>query len=260
MPSEESEASRLKRKFGVGSAYTKVFDEWDEGGRLSFLSKARLEDEEHPILGHYKNASNWLLTTTRRVIWTNSDKQSYELRNENIKSVGWSSGPEGWPGQDPSSPRDTLVFVDGTPDVRGHCGFYSPWLHFIDYSGARYEAFLESGQILKGVRNTIWQLSGGWQSSLEDVKQPDRDTAAPAGSDAYRAGRLEFTFEKYAKTMEKTRLLSKFDSDVQGFLKSRVKLNVEEQPMLAFYEDSDTWYLATSQRIIWASSNGVHYI
>lgn len=30
-----------------------------------------LEDGEHPILGHWKDSANWLLTTTRRVIWTN---------------------------------------------------------------------------------------------------------------------------------------------------------------------------------------------
>lgn len=260
MPSEESEAQRLKQKFGAGSAQTKVFDEWDEGRRQSFQSNVRLEDGEYPILAHWKDTTNWLLTTTRRVIWTNPDKQTYELKNENIKSVGCSSGPEGWPGQDPSSPRDTLVFVDGNPDVRGHCGFYSPWLHFIDYSGTRYEAFLESGKILNGIRNSIWQLSGGWQRSLEDVEKADKKSPAPTGSDAYRAGRLQFTFEKYPEKRKKTYLFSAFDSGVQKFLKSRVELNGEEQPVLAFYEDADSWYLATSQGIVWPSSSGVHYI
>ncbi|MBN8661240.1 MAG: hypothetical protein J0M35_12810 [Candidatus Obscuribacter phosphatis] len=260
MPSEESEAQRLKQKFGAGTAQTRVFDEWDEGGRQSLLSKIHLEDGEHPILGHWKESSNWLLTTTRRVIWTNPDKQSYELRNENIKKVGPSSGPEGWPWQDPSSPRDTLVFVNGNPDIKGHCGLYSPWLHFIDYSGTRYEAFLETGKILTRVRNSIWQLSGGWQRSLEDVQKPDIKSGGPTGSDAYRAGRLEFTFEKYPEKRKKTHLFSAFDSDVQRFLKSRVHLNVEEQPVLAFYEDASTWYLATSRGIVWLSSSGVHYI
>lgn len=260
MPTEESEAHRLKQKFGAGSAQTRVFDEWDEGERQCFLSNVQLEVGEYPILGHWKDTCNWLLTTTRRVIWANPDKQSFELRNENIKSVGWSSGPEGWPGQDPSSPRDTLVFVDGKPDVRGHCGFYSPWLHFIDYSGTRYEVFLESGKILKGIRNSIWQLSGGWQRSLEDVETPGKKKSAPTGSDAYRAGRLEFTFEKYPEKRKVTRLFSMLDSDVQEFLKSRVELNVEEQPVLAFYADSSTWYLATSRQIIWTSASGVHYI
>lgn len=32
MPSEESEAQRLKQKFGAGTAQTRIFDEWDEGG------------------------------------------------------------------------------------------------------------------------------------------------------------------------------------------------------------------------------------
>jgi len=259
-PTEESQAVRLKRKFGDGTAFTKTIEDWDESVRQFLLSKVCIEDGEYPILGHYKDGSSWLITTTRRVCWANPEENCYELRNENIKSVGWSSGPEGWPGQDPSSPRDTLVFVDGNPDVRGHCGFYSPWLHFIDYSGTRYEAFLESGKILKGLRNSIWQLSGGWQRSLEDVEQPGKTSSAPTGSDAYRAGRMEFSFEKYAEKRKKTRVFSAFDSAVQEFLKSRVELSAEEQPVLAFYENSNTWYLATSQRIIWPSLSGVHCI
>lgn len=96
--------------------------------------------------------------------------------------------------------------------------------------------------ILKGIRNSIWQLSGGWQRSLEDVNEPDIKSGAPTGSDAYRAGRLEFTFENYPEKRKKTHLFSAFDSDVQKFLKSRVELNVEEQPVLAFYEDANTWH------------------
>lgn len=260
MPSEESEAQRLKQNFGAGSAQTKAFDEWDASRRQFFQSNIRLEDGEFPILGHWKNKANWLLTTTRRVIWTNPDKQSYELRNENIKSVGWSSGPEGWFGQDPSSPRDTLVFVNGNRDIKGHCGSYSPWIHFVDYSGIRYEAFLESGKVLKAIRNSIWQLSGGWQRSLEDAKVANKASSVQTGSDLYRAGRLQFTFNKYAEKRTNTALFSEFDSELQKFLKTRMELNVEEQPVLAFYADSNTWYLATSQRLIWPSSSNVHYL
>jgi hypothetical protein len=153
-----------------------------------------------------------------------------------------------------------MVFVDRKPDVKGHCGFYSPWLHFIDYSGSRYEAFLESGKVLKGIRNSIWKLSGGWQRSLEVVETPGKKNSAPTGSDSYRAGRMEFTFEKCPEKRKMTRLFSMLDFDVQEFLKSRVELNVEERPVLAFYANSSTWYLATSRQIIWTSLSGVHYI
>ncbi len=120
--SEASEASRHKTKFGKGSEYTKVFDDFDERVQALLLERAELEDGELPILACFRppandgiavasphmlpneRASNWFLLTTRRVIWTNPDQQFFWLRHENVESVGWSTGPKDWPGRDISSP------------------------------------------------------------------------------------------------------------------------------------------------------------
>lgn len=191
---EYSEIRKLKNKFGESSELTKVFDEWIESTQAFLLDQAKLENDESPILAFYQPDVSWFLLTNTRLLWTNPDAHFYELRLGDIEKVGWSSGPDGWGGRDPNDPPDTLVYVnESSLQGKGHCGHYSPWLHFVDRSGKRFEAFLEKGN-LKRIKNLIWQMSGGWKTSFDRATKENQEAKQndpELGSDAYRARRLE---------------------------------------------------------------------
>ncbi|MBP6745835.1 hypothetical protein KA344_11415 [bacterium] len=276
-PSEVLEAARVKQKFGKGSELTKVFEEWDEQVRVFLIAQAQLEDDEVPILAYYRVVSKedpllarqklrneetsvWFLLTTRRVLCHSPDQKFQQLRLDEIESVAWSSGPDGWPGRDPSSPPDTLVY---TENGRGHCRFYSPWLAVSKFSGERFEVFLEQGKVLISVRHLLWQLSGGWkiasaraaQASLA-MKQSD---SLVVGSDAYRAMRLGKDFQKNGDAYLKY-LFQNLAPDKQEFMLIGAQLQLEELPVFAFVEDSETWFFATSRRVLWSRPSFRHQL
>ena len=225
-PSEESEATRIKRKFGTGSELTKVFEEWDESVRVFLFAHSNLAVGEIPIVACYRSEASWVLLTTRRIIWTNPDDSKCELQLEEIEDVGLSSDPES-----------------------------SPSLFLFDSSGGRYEVYLEPGRTQVAMRHAIWQLLSGWRKSSgwpgrirAGVMQADPPTT---GSDAYKALRLEKTLLKHSQVYP-TKLFRSLTVDLQEFLLVEAQLQPEELPVFAFVEDSETWFLATSRRVLWS--------
>lgn len=276
-PAEQLEAARVKQKFGEGSELTKVFEEWHEPVRVLLVAQAKLEDGELPIVAYYQLVSKedpllswqklrneetsvWFLLTTRRVLWHSPDQKFQQLRLDEIESVAWSSGPDGWPGRDPSSPPDTLVY---TEKGRGHCRFYSPWLAVSKFSGERFEVFLEQGNVLISIRHLLWQLSGGWKIASARAAQANlamrQSDSLVVGSDAYRAMRLEKDFQKNGDAYLKY-LFRNLAPDLQEFLLAEAQLQPEELPVFAFVEDSETWFLATSGRVLWSRPSFEHQL
>lgn len=276
-PSEEAEAARIKSKFGKGSELTKVFDEWAEPVRAFLLSQARLEDGELPLLACRQSisvvvsfvssqnhgndvVSSWFLLTTRRILWQSPGQILCQARLEDIESVSWSSGPDGWPGRVPSSPPDTLVY---TEKGIGHCGFYSPWLAILDFAGQRFEVYLEPGRNLRAIRNLLWQLSGGWQRASERAVQANlasqQTDSFVVGSDEYRAMRLEKDFQKHGEVYSEN-LFRSLAPYTQEFLLAEAHLQTAELPVFAFFQDSENWFLATSRRILWSRPTFKHQL
>ncbi len=276
-PSEEAEAFRIKRKFGKGSELTRVFDEWDEPVRTFLLSQARLEDGELPLLACRQStsvgvsfvpsqnqgndeASSWFLLTTRRILWQSPGQILCQARLEDIESVSWSSGPDGWPGRVPSSPPDTMVY---TEKGVGHCGFYSPWLAILDFAGQRFEVYLEPGKNLRAIRNLLWQLSGGWRLASERALQANLANqltdSLVVGSDEYKAMRLEKDFQKHGGIYSEN-LFRRLAPHTQELLLAEAQLQPEELPVFAFVEDSETWFLATSRRVLWSRTSFKHQL
>ncbi len=151
-----------------------------------------------------------------------------------------------------------MVFIDETKTAKGHCSHYSPWLQIVDYSSKRHEVFLERG-IIRRVRNSIWQLSGGWQRSLEDTG-PAENNGTQTGSDAYKALRVEARIKKSGMKRGDTRLVAEFDGETKEYLKSQANLDLMELPIFGFYDAPNTWYLATTRRIVSPAFKELHHI
>lgn len=94
----------------------------------------------------------------------------------------------------------------------------------------------------------------------ESHEKVSTERSAPADSDEYKVSRLKSEFEKHPCPSKKTKLFSEFDVGVQEFLTEKTNLDSEERPGIAFYEDSDNWFVATSRRILWWRSKGCHYV
>ncbi|MDQ5934403.1 MAG: hypothetical protein QG574_1709 [Cyanobacteriota bacterium erpe_2018_sw_21hr_WHONDRS-SW48-000092_B_bin.40] len=233
-PSEESEAARVKQKFGKGSELTKVFEEWDESVRVFLFAHSNLAVGEIPIVACYQSEASWVLLTTRRTIWTDPDDGKCELKLEEIEDIGLSSDLE--------SRRSLFVF---------------------DSSGGRYEVYLEPGRTLVAMRHAIWQLLSGWRKSSG---RPERTRAGlmqadppTTGSDAYKALRLEKSLLKQSQVYS-TKLFRSLTVDWQDFLLAEAQLQPEELPVFAFVEDSETWFLATSRRVLWSRPSFKHQL
>lgn len=273
-PSEQSETIRLKSRFKVTSDVTKVFDNWNESIRSFFQSTTPLEDGELPIIAFYQSETHWFLITSRRLRWSNPDQSSYELRHENVRSVGWSGGPEGMTLRDPVDPPDTLIT---SGDGKGHCKYNSSWLHIVDYSGKRYDAYLQN---LTELRNTIWQLSAGWFNASKEAAEQNEQSAKsipPAGSDAYKVLRLRSDVEKnYAEQLtstiahqckeagrkvpndylQLTLLCENIDDSTIGyFCEEFGALQDSEIPILACCTKFNSGILITSRRMFWNFNN-----
>lgn len=70
---------------------------------------------------------------------------------------------------------------------------------------------------------------------------------------------MECKFLKIGRTLKKTGLFSTFDPEIQTFLTSRLELGQDEQPVIAFFDDAERWFLATSRRIIWPKKRKIHH-
>lgn len=92
----------------------------------------------------------------------------------------------------------------------------------------------------------------------ESHEKMPTDVSAP--TDAHKVSQLKSEFEKDPESFKMTRLFSDFSAEVQDFLNSKVDLDSEECPGIAFYEDSDCWFVATSRRIVWWKSKGSHHV
>jgi hypothetical protein len=84
------------------------------------------------------------------------------------------------------------------------------------------------------------------------------DVSAP--TDEYKVSQLKDEFCKQPEPFKKTKLFSDFTAEVQEFLISKVELESEECPGIAFYDASDCWFVATSRRVVWWKSKGSHYV
>lgn len=74
----------------------------------------------------------------------------------------------------------------------------------------------------------------------------------PTGSDAYRAVRFEREFEKQGGGTDRTRLFRGFTESIQQFLAEQTTLQLAEIPIAGYFENQDTWLLATSRRVLWS--------
>lgn len=79
------------------------------------------------------------------------------------------------------------------------------------------------------------------------------------GSDAYKALRLEKSLLKQSQVYS-TKLFLSLTVDLQGFLLAEAQLQSEELPVFAFVEDSETWFLATSRRVLWSRPSFKHQL
>lgn len=94
----------------------------------------------------------------------------------------------------------------------------------------------------------------------ESHEKVSTDVSAQAGSDADKISQMKSEFENHPTPFKKTKLFSDFDPSVQEFLKSKLELEQDECPGIAFYDDSDCWFVATSRRVVWWRSKGSHYV
>lgn len=233
---------------------TQAFDLWPEAVRISLLQQAKLRKDESPILAFYQPNLSWFLLTTSRLIWQNPNEQTCELKLDDVETVGWSSGPEGAIKRDPNDPPDTFVYVNERGiQVKGHCGHHSPWLHIIDSNGKRFEAFLEKGN-LKKTKDLIWRMSGGWKRAFERAEVSNHNSKQndpELGSDAYKARRLAGNIlhngEAYSSWLFKA-----LTPETQNYFLSKGPFDKDELLVYGFFEDKETWFLATSRRAIWA--------
>lgn len=79
------------------------------------------------------------------------------------------------------------------------------------------------------------------------------------GSDAYKALRLEKSLLKQSQVYS-TKLFRSLTVDLQGVLLAEAQLQSEELPVFAFVEDSETWFLATSRRVLWSRPSFKHQL
>jgi hypothetical protein len=62
-------AAIFRRRGGDGT-YTRLFDNLDPPQQSTLLAKLTLYESELPVIGSVKDADNWLVLTTERLVWS----------------------------------------------------------------------------------------------------------------------------------------------------------------------------------------------
>lgn len=279
MSSEESEASRLKQNFGKDAEHTKVFESWDKSIQAFLLARAVLEDGELPVLAYCyqptssffatllmqeRPAADWVLITTRRVFWCNPNEMSYELRNEYIDSVTFLEDKQIESSSPAFSTAESVHLENPSEDwmQRELC------LRVVDFSGNQYKIFVDRKKALK-IRNTIWQLSGGWRLAARRAEQENRENRnkfpvddSPKfekGTDAFRAARLQKAILKHGVDYS-ARFLDALAPAIQQFFQKQIEFEQGELPGFFFWENEETWIAATSRRVLWSRPGFKHQL
>ncbi len=95
---------------------------------------------------------------------------------------------------------------------------------------------------------------------LKNENRANQQVDAPAtGSDAYKCARLEKAILKHDDAYS-SRFFRNLAPDIQEFLLSEAQLHQTELPVLGFIEDSETWLLATSQKVVWSRPGFKHQL
>ncbi|MBX9725026.1 MAG: hypothetical protein K2X81_26725, partial [Candidatus Obscuribacterales bacterium] len=207
-------------------------------------------------------AANWVFITTRRLLWANPDLQlSCDLRHENVDSVAFLSNSEVEPSI--SSSSDWPIHAEKSKEDWMNSGV---WLRVVDFSGSRYKIFVEHRTATK-IRNTIWQLSGGWRLAFsraeqENLKSKIKFAIGPQfekGSDEYKASRLERAILKHGVAYS-SRFFDVLAPDIQAFFLKEIELHQGEIPAFFFFENQETWFAATSRRVLWSRPGFKHQL
>jgi len=62
--------SAIFRRNGADGTYTRLFDNLNAAQRSELLMRGALRDTELPVIGSFEDASNWLILTTERLVWS----------------------------------------------------------------------------------------------------------------------------------------------------------------------------------------------
>lgn len=81
--------SSIFRRRGANGVYTRLFDSLDCEHQHALITAAELElrENELPVIGSIRDAQNWLILTTDRLLWCIEGRRM-ELSIEYIRDVG----------------------------------------------------------------------------------------------------------------------------------------------------------------------------
>jgi hypothetical protein len=96
------------------------------------------------------------------------------------------------------------------------------------------------------------------EARIEESADKTKDRPA-TGSDAYKAVRLEKNLLKH-KDEYSSRLFTSLAPETQKYFLAKAQLKETELPVFAFYEDQETWMLATTRRVFWSRPGFNHHL
>jgi hypothetical protein len=83
------------------------------------------------------------------------------------------------------------------------------------------------------------------------------DAEAPTGSQKYFARRMAHKFLQY-QTSERTNLLEAFPEPTREFLLAHAALPEGEVAVFGYFQDEETWLVASSRRVTWSRLGQQH--
>jgi hypothetical protein len=124
------------RRKGNDGTYTKLFDRWGSAEQRLLLAHVTLRDGEVPVIGSFIDPNNWLLLTTRRLVWSTTGK-AHTLENAAISEV--------------------KVDLQSLRDQRRRLT-ENQYLQLTTIDGERHSIELEAGAPLSGIWNVLLNI------------------------------------------------------------------------------------------------------
>jgi hypothetical protein len=140
-------ASIFLRKGGDGT-YTRLFDNLDSAQQSTLLAEFKLHESELPVIGSFRDSSNWLVLTTERLAW------SIEGKREEIAAS---------------------AIRDATADLRKiqrseHSKQSMHQLQVVTMRDGEYSIELEPGEPLSGTWNVLKNLGARNRGAVKSVE------------------------------------------------------------------------------------------
>jgi hypothetical protein len=140
--SDEYKARRMRHNFEKSKYQSQSLRLWEnlaESDRIHLDKQVPLEPMEIPVLAYVRDDGTWMVTTTRRVLWSSLSLRG-QLRCSQIKTLGWSQGPRF--GEERKDPEEIDMWIQ-TPEGKQLAKLAASWIFICDTTGKRHEVLIE---------------------------------------------------------------------------------------------------------------------